>query len=74
VINCGRGPGVLRFNGVLVLGKESAFDLKHPGVRACRGLRQRLEFEILDEFLGSASLYRLELGLQKYRTINLQVA
>ena len=47
---------------MLVLGKESVLDLKQPGVRAFSGLRERLESELLEEFLTSISLYNLELG------------
>ena len=52
VINCGRGPDILRFvlefSGVLVLGEDAALDLRQPGVIARSGLRVRLPSDLLD--------------------------
>lgn len=46
MINCGRGPDILRFavefSGVLVLGDGADLDLKQPGVVARSGLSERL--------------------------------
>ncbi len=52
MVNCGRGPDILRFavefSGVLVLGKGADLDLKQPSVVARSGVSERLPSDPLD--------------------------